>query len=132
MSARLRVALRDLVNLLSTVGLDVVEEAGDIDPTQLLGVPSHSKTSPEAVQVGRSVPALELPAGLKQVAVLTPSELWPDLLNELVEAQDKGVNGHVVIRLLLWKGRAVHPEITRMHRRPSEGRHKSPSTSQPA
>lgn len=122
MSARVRVALRDLVQLLSAVGLDVVEEGGDVDPLNLLAALPQPKTTPEAVRVGRSVPAVALPSGLQQVGVLVPHELWPDLVKELVEGRDLCANGYINIRLQLWNGQARHPEITRLFRPHSKPR----------
>lgn len=117
MPARVRVALRDLVNLLSTVGLDVVEGAGDVDVEQLLAtLPSASKTSPDAIRLGRAVPAVETPPGLTQAGLLLPAELWPDLVRALVEALDTRANGRLSIRLQLWEGRACHPVIARLYR----------------
>lgn len=116
MPARLRVALRDLVQLLSTVGLDLVDGPGDVDASQLLGVANHSRTSTEAIELGRAVPPVELPPGLKQAAILLPPELWPALVQELVEALDEQRNGRLIIKLQLWDGHARHPEIGRLRR----------------
>lgn len=108
------------------VGLDAVEGPGDVsvDPEQLQ-LAISDKTGPEAVRIGKTVPAIAAPPGLHQVGVLAPRELWPKLLGALVEAQDEEVNGNIMIRVQLWNGRACHPEITRNFRVPGERRQKS-------